>query len=118
MPCLSGRDARQLSRSWSASAGKFIVMEFPARIYRLERLRYFGYISDQQSLLGILSAPMAAFSFMTVFYTRNKMVYIRKPQQFIFYFSSSISKTKTHHYYSLYPWVSVYAENGLEGCTN
>lgn len=88
-------------------------MEFPATIYRLERFRYFGYFSDQQSLLGMLSAPMAAFSFMAVFYTRNKMAYIGKPQQL--YCSSSISKRKTRCYYSLYPWVSVDAENGLEG---
>lgn len=27
-------------------------------------LSIFGYISDQRSLLGMLSAPMAAFSFM------------------------------------------------------
>lgn len=41
------------------------------------------------------------------------MAYIGKAQQL--YFSSSVSKKKTHRYYSLYPWVSVDAENGLEG---
>lgn len=73
-------------------AGKFIVMGSPARISRLGRFSYFGYISDQQPLLGTLSAPVAAFSFMTVLYARSKMACIRTPWPL--YFSCSIFQRK------------------------